>query len=131
MQNAWAPAKTFELSPLVVHKLCTESAFQLSNLKGVEKKGAFCSSPSWLYSKVSSTLAKLFGVKGKILGIDSKKILRPDPGLNSQYSLSYAIFCDSHSLILCKNRLKIGSLKVCVVSSKKCLHSCSFVLVLR
>ena len=41
---------------------------------------------------MSSTLARLFGVKGKVLGIDTKKILRPDPGLYSQYFPSYDIF---------------------------------------
>ena len=34
----------------------------------------------------------LLGVKGKVLEIDSKKILRPDPGLYSQYFPSYNIF---------------------------------------
>ena len=34
----------------------------------------------------------LLGVKGKVLGNDSKKILRPDPGLYSQYFPSYDIF---------------------------------------
>ena len=41
---------------------------------------------------MSSTPARLFGVKVKVLGIDSKKILRPDPGLYLQYFLSYDIF---------------------------------------
>ena len=36
----------------------------------------------------------LLGVKGKVLEIDSQKILRPDPGLNSQYFPSYDIFCE-------------------------------------
>ena len=35
------------------------------------------------------------GVKEKVLEIDSQKILRPDPGLYSQYFPSYAISCDS------------------------------------
>ena len=34
----------------------------------------------------------LLGVKGKVLEIDSQKILRPDPGLYSQYFPSYDIF---------------------------------------
>ena len=37
----------------------------------------------------------LLGVEGKGLGIDPKKILRPDPGLYSKYFQSYAIFCES------------------------------------
>ena len=37
----------------------------------------------------------LLGVKGKVLGNDSKKILRPDPGLYSQYFPSYDIFCET------------------------------------
>ena len=44
---------------------------------------------------MSSTPARLFGVKGKVVGIDPKKILRPDPGLYSQYFPSYDISCDS------------------------------------
>ena len=48
----------------------------------------------WLSRKVSSTLPILLGVKGKVLEIDSKKILRPDPGLYSQYFASYDIFCE-------------------------------------
>ena len=36
----------------------------------------------------------LLSVKGKVLEIDSKKILRPDPGLYSQYFASYDIFCE-------------------------------------
>ena len=47
----------------------------------------------WLSYKVPLTLAMILGVKGKVLEIDSQKILRPDPGLYSQYFLSYAIFC--------------------------------------
>ena len=46
----------------------------------------------WLSYKVSLTLAMILGVKGKVLEIDSQKILRPDPGLNSQYFPSYDIF---------------------------------------
>ena len=34
------------------------------------------------------------GVKVKVLEIEPKKILRPDPGLYSQYFPSYDIFCD-------------------------------------
>ena len=41
---------------------------------------------------MSSTLAILLDVKGKVLEIDSQKILRPDPGLYSQYFPSYDIF---------------------------------------
>ena len=37
----------------------------------------------------------LLGVKGKVLEIDLKKILRPDPGLYSQYFASYDIFCET------------------------------------
>ena len=37
----------------------------------------------------------LLGVKGKVLEIDLKKILRPDPGLYSQYFQSYDIFCET------------------------------------
>ena len=37
----------------------------------------------------------LLGVKEKVLGIEPRKILRPDPGLYSQYIPSYAIFCES------------------------------------
>ena len=37
----------------------------------------------------------LFGVKERVLGIDSKKLLRPDPGLYSQYFPSYDIFCET------------------------------------
>ena len=40
----------------------------------------------------SSTLVMPLGVKGKVLEIDSQKILRPAPGLYSQYFPSYAIF---------------------------------------
>ena len=40
----------------------------------------------------------LLGVNGKTLGIDSKKILRPDPGLYSQYFPSYDIFGESQIL---------------------------------
>ena len=49
----------------------------------------------WLSYKVSLTLAMLFGVKERVLGIDSKKLLRPDPGLYSQYFPSYDIFSES------------------------------------
>ena len=41
------------------------------------------------------TLAILFGVEGKVLGIDSKKILRPDAGYRSHYYPSYDIFCET------------------------------------
>ena len=41
---------------------------------------------------MSLTLAMLLGVKGKVLENDSQKILRPDPGLYSQYFPSYDIF---------------------------------------
>ena len=34
----------------------------------------------------------LLGVKEKVLGIEPRKILRPDPGLYSQYFPSYDIF---------------------------------------
>ena len=37
----------------------------------------------------------LLGVKGKVLEIALKKILRPDPGLYSQYFASYDIFCET------------------------------------
>ena len=68
----------------------------------------------WLSYKVSLTLAMILGVKGKVLEIDSQKILRPDPGLYSQYFLSYAIFCDSQIFAFVQNqRLKIGCLKIC------------------
>ena len=46
----------------------------------------------WLSYKVSLTLAMILGVKGKVLEIDSQKILRPDPGLYSQYFPSYDNF---------------------------------------
>ena len=48
---------------------------------------------------MSSTFARLFGVKGKVLGIAPKKILRPDPGLYSLYFSSYDIFCDTQIFI--------------------------------
>ena len=40
-------------------------------------------------------LAMLLGVKRKVLEIKSQKILRPDPGLYSQYFPSYDIFCET------------------------------------
>ena len=55
---------------------------------------------------MSSTPARLFGVRGKVLGIDSKKILRPDPGLYSQYFPSYVIFCDSQIFIFVQNQVE-------------------------
>ena len=48
----------------------------------------------------------LLGVKGKVLEIDLKKILRPDPGLYSQYFLSYAIFCDSQIFVFVQNQVE-------------------------
>ena len=41
---------------------------------------------------MSSTLVRLFGVKEKVLGIEPRKILRPDPSLYSQCFPSYDIF---------------------------------------
>ena len=55
---------------------------------------------------MSSTLAMLLGVKGKVLEIDSQKILRPDPGLYSQYFPSYAIFCNSQFFIFVQNQVE-------------------------
>ena len=56
----------------------------------------------------------ILGVKGKVLEIDSQKILRPDPGLYSQYFLSYAIFfSNSQIFISVQTRLKIWCLKIC------------------
>ena len=50
----------------------------------------------------------IFGVKGKVLGIESKKILSPVPSLKDKYSLSYDIFRTSHSEIVQKCKLKIN-----------------------
>ena len=49
----------------------------------------------WLSYKVTLTFAMILGVKRKVLEIDSQKILRPDPGLYSQYFPSYDIFCET------------------------------------
>ena len=65
------------------------------SINGCSKKRGF----SWLSKKVSSALARLFGVKEKVLGIDSEKILRPDTGLYSQYFPSYDIFCETQIFI--------------------------------
>ena len=54
---------------------------------------------------MSLTLAMLLGVKGKVLENDSQKILRPDPGLYSQYFPSYAIFCNSQIFISVQNQV--------------------------
>ena len=48
------------------------------------------------------------GVKRKVLEIDSQKILRPDPGLYSQYFPSYAIFCDGQIFIVVQNQVENG-----------------------
>ena len=81
-------------------------------IKGVRKK----TSLFFAVQKGSLTLPMLLGVKEKILGIDSKKILRPVPGLYSEYFPSYAISCDSQIffsfLFASKTRLKIGCLKI-------------------
>ena len=53
----------------------------------------------------------LLGVKGKVLEIDSKKILRPDPGLYSQYISSYAIF---------KHLARTGGMLLRLATAKKC-----------
>ena len=64
------------------------------------------------------TLANPFGVKGKVLGINTRKILRPDPGQSTHYYLSYVIFCGSNVF---KSHAKtgrkldaFGCLKICV-----------------
>ena len=57
-------------------------------IKGCIKKRLFF----WLSKKDFLTLAILLGVKGKVLGIDSKRILRPDPGNRTHYYQSYDIF---------------------------------------
>ena len=73
---------------------------------------------------MSSTLALLFNVKGKVFGMCSRKILRPDPGLYSQYFPSYAIFLAIFSITY-ETRLKIGCLIIFV--SQKCHNSKSIV----
>ena len=46
------------------------------------------------------------GVKGKVLDIESKKILRPYPGLYSQYFPSYAIFRNGQIFIFVQNQVE-------------------------
>ena len=61
----------------------------------------------------------LFGVKERVLGIDSKKLLRPDPGLYSQYFPSYDIFCESQ---IFRHAIFNLFLAVFFASGKKCLQ---------
>ena len=55
---------------------------------------------------MSSTLAMLLGVKGKVLEIDTQKIVRSDPGPYSQYFPSYAIFCDGQIFFFVQNQVE-------------------------
>ena len=82
---------------MMVEKSHTNSLLQSLNscylpLATAVYSGGHNSGLKWYLEKVSSTLALLFGVKGKVFGMCSRKILRPDPGLYSQYFPSYAIF---------------------------------------
>ena len=54
----------------------------------------------------SSSLVMSLGVKGKVLENDSQKILRPDPGLYSQYFPSYVIFCNSQTFIFVQDQVE-------------------------
>ena len=56
------------------------------------KKHAFLLSLFLALLKHFFTLPIGLGVKKKVLGIEPRKILRPDPGLYSQYFPSYDIF---------------------------------------
>ena len=57
-------------------------------VKGVKTKGCFFSALLTSVFYISNP----FGVKGKVLGIDTRKILRPDPGHRTHYYPSYDIF---------------------------------------
>ena len=75
--------------------------------------------------KIFFLLHKSFGCQGKVLGIEPKKILRPDPGLYSEYFPSYAISCDSQFFFHFYSRAKPGwELDVWkFVVHKKCYNS--------
>ena len=79
------------------------------------KKSSIQSCRFWHSEKVFLTVAILLGVKGKNLGIDKRKILRPDPGHRTHYYPSYVIFCGSNMFKShAKTGLKLGRLKICV-----------------
>ena len=80
----------------------------------LNKKGCFFSALITSVFYISNP----FGVKGKVLGINTRKILRPDPGQSTHYYLSYVIFCGSNVF---KSHAKtgrkldaFGCLKICV-----------------
>ena len=62
----------------------------------------------FLFKKASALLKHFLyslnhlGVKKKVLGIESKKILSPVPSLKDKYSLSYDIFRETHSFLTMK-----------------------------